>query len=193
MRHDRTIRIMHIFIILTVFTQLLTELFMQVPKPGESMDKLTGLIFSAHEIMGMVVLIIMIIYLMIVGDNEQHRNRLFPWLLPEGRTGLITEFKRDVPGWFKGTLAKPEDAHLIAGSVHGLGVILVFLLGLTGCIIYLGMKHDGSMPPAIKSIRELHELLGTLLWIFIIGHLLMAAAHQFKGHRVLQGMFGGEK
>ncbi len=192
MRHERTIRILHIFIIIVVFTQLLTELFMQVPKPGEKIDVLMGLVFSVHEIMGMIVLIVMIIYLMIVGDNEQHRNRLFPWLTPEGRAGLIIELKRDVPGWFKGILAKPEDAHRIAGSIHGLGVILTTLLGVTGCIIYLGMKHDGSMPPAIKSIREFHELLGTLLWIFICGHMFMAAVHQFKGHRVLQGMFKGE-
>ncbi|GAV19386.1 prokaryotic cytochrome b561 [Mariprofundus micogutta] len=193
MKHDRTIRILHIFIIITVFTQLLTELFMQVPKPGEKIDPLMGLIFSAHEIMGMVVLTIVIVYLMIVGDKEEHRSRLFPWLTADGRSGLICELKRDVPGWFKGILSKPEDAHLIAGSVHGLGIILAFLLGATGCIIYLGMKHDGSMPPAIKSIREFHELLGTTMWIFVCGHLFMATMHQIKGHRVLQAMFSGEK
>jgi len=65
-------------------------------------------------------------------------------------------------------------------------------LGVTGSIIFLGIKHDGSMPPAIHTIKEIHELLGTTLWIYLIGHVSMAVLHQIKGHRVMQAIFSSE-
>ncbi|ATX81579.1 Cytochrome b561 [Mariprofundus ferrinatatus] len=189
MKYEKSTRILHILLMLTVLAQLLSEQFMQVPKPGKAIDQLAGFIFSIHQFGGFVVLIVAIAYLMTVLDRDESRLRLFPWLDPAKRKSLITEIKCDIPGWFKGVLPPPEQAHLIAGTVHGLGLMLATGLGLTGSIIYLGMKHDGGMPPAVHTIKELHELLGTTLWFFVVGHLLMALLHQIKGHRVLQKMF----
>lgn len=189
MRYEKSIRILHILLLLTVLSQLATELFMQAPKQGEAADHFALFLFSIHWVIGFFVVIICLSYLMLVLDKDDHRNRLFPWLEGDLRTALIVEAKRDIPGWFKGILPSPDQAHLIAGTVHGLGLLLATGLGMTGVIIYLGIKHDGSMPPAIHFIREVHEVLGIMLWLFIVGHLLMAALHQIKGHRVLQNMF----
>lgn len=162
---------------------------MQVPKPGEAADHFALFLFSIHWVIGFFVVIICLAYLMLVMDKVEHRNRLFPWLEKDLRASLLIEAKRDIPGWLKGKLPSPDQAHLIAGTVHGLGLLLATALGMTGVIIYLGIKHDGSMPPAIRAIREIHEVLGIMLWLFIVGHLLMATLHQIKGHRVLQNMF----
>jgi cytochrome b561 len=189
MRYEKSIRILHILLLLTVLSQLVTELFMQVPKPGEQFEFFPLFLFSVHWVIGFFVLIIGLSYLMLVLDKDDHRNRLFPWLEKDLRTALIVEAKRDIPGWLKGKLPAPDQVHLIAGTVHGLGLLLATALGMTGVIIYLGIKHDGSMPPAIRAIREIHEVLGIMLWLFIVGHLLMATLHQIKGHRVLQNMF----
>lgn len=189
MRYEKSIRILHILLLLTVLSQLATELFMQVPKPGEQPEFFPLFLFSIHWVIGFFVVIICLSYLMLVLDKDDHRNRLFPWLERDLRTALIAEAKRDIPGWFKGRLPPPDQVHLIAGTVHGLGLLLATSLGMTGVIIYLGIKHDGSIPPAIHFIREIHEVLGIMLWLFIVGHLLMATLHQIKGHRVLQNMF----
>ena len=193
MRYEKVSRVFHIALLLTVLAQLLTEQFMQVPKPGEPIDLVAGFIFSVHQMIGFIVLIIAITYLLVIMDKLEHRTRLFPWLDRDLRAALLIEIKRDLPGWFTGKLPNPEQAHLIAGTVHGLGLLLATGLGMTGSIIFLGIKHDGSMPPAIHTLREIHELLGTMLWIFIIGHVSMAVIHQIKGHRVLQAIFSSDK
>jgi len=192
MKYEKSIRILHLILLLTVLSQLLTELFMQVPKPGEQFAALPLLLFSIHWVIGFFVLIIALSYLMLIMDREDHRNRRSPWLEQDLRSALIAEIKRDVPGWLKGKLPVPDQAHLIAGTVHGLGLLLATGLGSTGVIIYLGMKHDGSMPAAIHAIKEIHEIFGILLWLFVIGHLSMALMHQIKGHRVIQNIFSGD-
>jgi len=192
MRYEKVTRVLHLFLLLTVLVQLLTEQLMQVPKPGEPIDLVAGFIFSVHQMIGFVVLIIAITYLLVIMDKVESRMRLFPWLEQGLRTALIAEIRRDLPGWFKGKLPSPDQAHLIAGTVHGLGLLLATGLGVTGSIIFLGIKHDGSMPPAIHTIKEIHELLGTTLWIYLIGHVSMAVLHQIKGHRVKQAIFSSE-
>jgi len=189
MKHEKSIRIIHLLLMFTVVGQLLTEQFMKVPKPGEQFEAFALFLFSIHQLIGFAVMIIAITYLMVVMDNLVHRNRLFPWLDGTLRASLISEAKRDIPGWFKGNLPPPAQAHLIAGTVHGLGLMLATGMGMTGVIIYLGMKHDGSMGAGIHTIREIHELLGTVMWIFVFGHILMAIMHQIKGHRIMQDMF----
>ena len=189
MRYNKTIRILHLMLMLGVLAQLCSELLMQVPKPGESIDQMAGFFFSIHQLIGFVVLIIAITYLMVIMEHSKHKNRLFPWLDATLRAELIREIQRDIPGWFRGVLPSPDQAHLLAGTVHGLGLILATGLGLSGSVIYLGINSDGSMPPPIHTIKELHEILGTLMWIFMAGHLVMALLHQVKGHQVLQKIF----
>lgn len=193
MRYEKVTRMLHLFLLLTVLAQLLTEQLMRVPKPGEPIDLVAGFIFSVHQMIGFVVLIIAITYLLVIMDKVENRMRLFPWLEQGLRTALLAEIRHDLPGWFKGKLPAPDQAHLIAGTVHGLGLLLATGLGVTGSIIFLGIKHDGSMPPAIHTIKEIHELLGTTLWIYFVGHVSMAVMHQIKGHRVMQAIFSSEK
>lgn len=189
MTYERPVQILHLLLMLTVLIQLLSEQFMQIPKPGQQINEFGALIFGLHQFSGFIVLIVAIVYLMVVLDKAEGKNRLFPWLSSEGRTILLQEIKRDLPGWFKGLLPAPEQAHTIAGTVHGLGIVLATTLGVTGSMIYLGINPDGSMPPPIHMIKELHELLGILMWLFFFGHSAMALLHQLKGHQIIQAVF----
>ncbi|MFQ5519089.1 MAG: cytochrome b/b6 domain-containing protein [Mariprofundus sp.] len=189
MSYERPVRILHFSLMITVMMQLLSEQFMQVPKPGHVIDELGALIFGFHQLSGFIVLIAAIVYLMIVLDKDEGKQRLFPWLSSEGRCALWLEIRRDIPGWFKGKLRTPDEAHAIAGCVHGMGIMLTTALGLTGSMIYLGIEPDGAMPPPIKLIREAHEIMGLAMWIFVLGHVCMAILHQIKGHQLLQAMF----
>lgn len=189
MKPDRSIQIFHILLLLSVVAQLLTEQFMQVPEPNKQFDEFAVFLFSIHQFIGFVVLMFAIAYLMTVSGNSEHKNRLFPWLEADGRSALLAEIKHETPGWFSGKLSHPDQAHSIAGTVHGLGLILVTLLGVTGSMVYMGISHNGSMSAATHAIKEAHEILGTILWLFIAGHLLMTAMHQVSGHKVLQKIF----
>ncbi len=192
MKHEKSSRTLHLLLMLTVTFQLLSEQFMQAPKPGEQISQIAALFFSLHQAAGIVVLIIATTYLITVVDREESKLRLFPWLDSGLRKNLIAEAIRDIPRWFRGVIPPPDQAHLIAGTVHGIGLMLATGLGVTGSIIYLGIENDGSMSKPLHAIKEFHEILGTVMWIFVSGHLFMAILHQIKGHRTLQGMFTSE-
>lgn len=189
MKHEKSVRTLHLLLMLTVIVQLLSEQFMQVPKPGEPINQVAALIFSLHQVVGIVVLIISATYLVMVIDREESKLRLFPWLDKKLRSSLIAETVRDIPGWFRGILPPPTQVHLVAGTVHGLGLLLATGLGVTGSIIYLGIEDDGSMSKPLHAMKDFHEVLGTTMWVFVLGHLLMALLHQIKGHNTLQSMF----
>jgi cytochrome b561 len=174
---------------ITILLQLISEQLMQVPQPGQSVLATGALFFGLHQFIGFVVLITVSVYLIVVIEKPEDRVRLFPWLDSSGRSGLWLEIKRDVPGWVRGKLRHPNEARLIAGTVHGMGISLALLLGVTGSIIYLEIEPDGGMSPALKLIRQCHEIMGTAMWIFVIGHAAMALMHQLRGHDVLRAMF----
>ncbi|MFQ5356184.1 MAG: cytochrome b/b6 domain-containing protein [Mariprofundaceae bacterium] len=189
MRYDRSVRILHLAIMLDVLIQLVSELFMKVPKAGEMILPVERIVFMVHEWNGFIVLALVVAYIMYLTDGEGGWNRLFPWTSAAGCKGLWQEIRQDVPGWFRGKLKKPADAHYIAGTVHGLSILLVIGLGASGIMIFMGLESDGSMSPEIKLLRELHSKMGTLMWVYIFGHTGMALIHQLSGHRILQDMF----
>lgn len=189
MKYDRTVRILHLAIMIAVLLQLLAEQLMKVPKPGEDMLLIEAIFFRIHEWNGFVVLGIIAVYIMYLTDDRDDWKRLFPWTSAAGCKGLWQEIRNDVPGWFKGRLKSPEEAHHIAGTVHGLGILLAIGLGSTGIMIFMGLESDGNMSPEIRLLRELHANMGTLMWIYVIGHAGMTIYHQLSGHHLLQAMF----
>jgi len=174
---------------IAVVMQLLSSQLMQVPKPGETVSVIESIFLGLHEWNGFITLAIIIFYLMYLTDKHDEWKRLFPWLNTSGCKGLWQEIRFDIPGWFRGCLKKPSEAHHIAGTVHGLGILLLIALGSTGIMIFMGLETSGEMDDEIRLLRSLHASLATLLWIYLSGHTGMTIIHQIKGHNILKGMF----
>jgi len=189
MPYNRTIRILHFTIVLSVLLQLLGETLIGLPEPNHPRHGMDTLIVGIHETIGIIALILVCTYLAMVVDEAAGRNRLFPWLSASGRSGLWSEIGRDMPDWLRGKLPPPEENHTIAGTIHGLGISLALLMGLTGMMIFLGTGPHGEMPPDIKAIWQYHSIMGTMMWVFVAGHAGMAIVHEIKGHKVLREMF----
>jgi cytochrome b561 len=66
-------------------------------------------------------------------------------------------------------------------------------MAVTGGAIYLMMGEDGSLGTTGKLIYELHGLLATLMWAYLVGHAGVAVLHQKAGHRVFQGITIGNR
>jgi len=189
MKFNRTARLLHLYMMLTVLIQLASEQLMKVPKPGETVRPVEAIFFTIHEWNGFIVLAIAAFYLMYLTNDRGDWERLFPWMSASGCKGLWQEIRVDIPGWLQGRLKEAEEARYIAGTVHGLGILLVTGLGSTGIMIFMGLASSGEMSEDIKLLRELHEWLGTLIWVYLFGHAGMAIIHQLKGHNVLGEMF----
>jgi len=190
MRYDRFSRILHWGIAVGVSVQLVSEQLMVRRLENKNPDILQSVTFIAHEYMGFIVLIIVGIRFTLMLDNpDKGLYHMFPWLTSPGRKQLMIELKNEIPVWLHGKLKRPEEADCIARSVHGLGLILAFGLGLTGMLLFIGTQPDGSTHGPIEAGRQIHDVLGYLMWLYIIGHVCMALFHQRLGHKVLQGIF----
>jgi len=189
MRFSRTTRLLHLTIMLAVLIQLISGQLMKVPKPGEVVHLIESMFLGLHEWNGFIALAIVAFYLMFLANDSDDWKRLFPWMSTSGCKGLWQETRSDIPGWLKGRLKRPAEARHIAGTVHGLGILLAIGLGSTGIMIFMGLESSGEMNEDIKLLRGLHTELGTLMWIYIFGHAGMSIIHQFKGHNVLKEMF----
>ncbi|MBF0281609.1 MAG: cytochrome b/b6 domain-containing protein [Zetaproteobacteria bacterium] len=184
--YTRTSRILHWMFSYAIIFQLISESLMKRPKPGRVRDEQQIFFFEAHEYVGLLVLLLITLRLLYVMKKNQWLE-LYPWISSAGVSAVLQEVKQ-VPGWFAGKLAMNLDSPL-AKTVHGLGLLLALALGITGCTMYLGMDADGTMRGVVHSAKELHEGLGSLLWIYIIGHVGMVIFHQLKGHQVLQRIY----
>jgi len=193
MRYSAEEKVLHILIATGMVFQLAIENWMQRPEPGEAVTASQVMLFGAHEFVGICLLIIVVTRFMLMIGKWAEFLRLFPWLSAEGRQGFASELKNALPGWFSGKLKDAGEQDYLAKTVHGLGLLLALGLGLTGLVLFVEISPEGTMSALGKEIMEVHELLGTLLWIFIIGHVAMTVYHQLLGHRVLQYIFwGGE-
>jgi cytochrome b561 len=174
---------------LTVLVQLISEQLMEVPKPGGMVQPIEAMFLSLHEWNGFIVLAIVAFYLMYLTNDSNDWKRLFPWMSVSGCKNLWQEICFDIPGWLKGHVKRPAEAHHIAGTVHGLGLLLAIGLSSTGIMIFMGLESSGGMNEDIKLLRALHSNLGVLMWVYMLGHTGMAIIHQLKGHNVFRDIF----
>jgi len=189
MRYTFEEKVLHFLIAGGMLLQLVLEQWMQRPKPGETITVLQALFFGAHEFIGISLLgIVMTRFMLMAGDREAFL-RLFPWFEKKGRQSLAYELKNALSGWFSGNLKAIGEQDFLAKAVHGLGLLLALGLGLTGLTLFIEISPEGSTGALGHGTMEVHGLMGTLLWVFIIGHITMTIYHQLLGHRALQHIF----
>lgn len=185
-------KVLHLALVLVVILQLALAANMEHPEPGTHPPAWRLELFEWHEAVGLLLLLLVVVHLVHTlrdAGDESAWHILFPWLRQEGRDQLIEELKM-VPGWLRHG-PPPQDVGIaLPGTVHGAGLLLLLAMGLSGLIIFFGMGEDGSHPEWVHAVMEIHaDALGTLLWIFLIGHAGMAFWHEWLGHKSKNRIF----
>jgi cytochrome b561 len=192
MRYSAEEKILHFMIGGGMLFQLIIENWMQHPKPDETATALQVLFFGAHEFIGVSLLVIVSTRFLLMIGEKQDFLRLFPWFDADGRQGIANELKEAPSDWLSGNLKDTGEQNFLARSVHGLGLLLALGLGVTGLIIFIELSPEGTTSALGHGTMEVHEVMGTLLWVFLVAHITMAIYHQLLGHRVLQHIFWAE-
>ena len=187
MAYDRLTRLLHVGFVLGVPLQLLSENFMKRPKLVDGVPRLRTAteanFFEMHEIVGIALLTVVVLHILWSASRAGGGlGRLFPYFRAGGSRDLLAELKQ-VPGWFGGKLHETAEDSVLAGAVHGLGLLLILAMGATGATIFFGMDEvTGHMSSFVDGMKELHEVLGSLVWVYLIGHVGMVVLHKLKGH-----------
>lgn len=187
MGYDRPTRWLHAGFVLAVPLQLFTELFMHRPRLGHIRTSSQTFFFEIHEWVGLVACAIVVLHILwsAFGTAKGGFARLFPYMSAEGRKAMIEEIKT-IPGWLTGKLHETAEESPVAGTVHGLGLLLVLGMASTGTTVFFGMNAvTGQLTGLAKLALQLHHLGGNLVWAYLIGHVGMVALHKIKGHNLL--------
>ncbi len=190
MYYDKFTRLLHWCFALMIPLQLLSEELMKRPKPGRVRDEMQVFFFDMHEWVGMLLLAVIVLrFAWAFISKEFSVQRLYPYMFASRRPGLLKEIKQ-VPSWFKGKLSDlNSNEYYLAGAVHGLGLLLVLAMGITGAMMLYGMAESGLMTGIIHEAKEVHEALGGLLWAYLIAHVGMTIIHKLAGHHLLRRIF----
>ncbi|OIO71859.1 MAG: hypothetical protein CO186_13055 [Zetaproteobacteria bacterium CG_4_9_14_3_um_filter_49_83] len=189
MYYDKLTRWFHVGLALLVPLQLLSEELMKRPKPGRIRTDEQIFFFEMHEWVGMTLLSIVVLHMLwsLRCADEGGWKRLFPYLTSAGRCQMLRDIQA-IPAWFKGKVPSLDDKQALPGAIHGLGLllVLVLVLGTTGAMMLYGMEESGRMVGIIDEAKEFHELMGGLVWLYLIGHVGMVVVHRLLGHPILQ-------
>jgi cytochrome b561 len=179
-RYSRTIRLTHALVAVAIVFQLAISLIMDHPHSKRPMTPDGGLYYDWHQWVGLGALGVLAyawVYRLLTWKRES-QGRIFPWVTAAGRTALAHETKQFLMlRW----TAIPADGAL-AGTVHGLGVLIASAMALTGGAIYLALGAQRTVTPTAHSIMDLHSFMSTFMWVYLCGHAAMALWHQYAGH-----------
>ena len=102
---------------------------------------------------------------------------------------LLSDLKA-LPDWIRVDFPDQRTQTLpLAGAVHGLGLLTVSGMALSGAIIFFGMGSDGSTSAFVAFVKEIHVVSASFMWSYIIGHAVMAIYHQWRGSPLIMDMF----
>jgi hypothetical protein len=108
----------------------------------------------------------------------------FPW----GAKGRA-EIKADIAILKQGALPEGGARGGLPGFVHGLGLLAVTGMVLTGGMLFLYWPEQGDIPEWVDKIGEVHGYIGSLVWAYWGSHIALAVLHGFAGHTEVRDIF----
>lgn len=177
-------RILHLGLVFTVSAQLFISLIME--EPGEGYGGFGQFAFSAHEMIGLVALIIVVLHWTwsFFNGKPEGIQHLLPWNAA-ARQRILSELK----GILNGNLPTMDKHGGLIGLIHGLGLLAVTGVAITGGILYLILPEIGEAGWIAKTYEEIHEFFAVLVWTYWIGHGGMAILHHVNGDKHIKKMF----
>ncbi len=178
-RWSSTLRWMHLGLAVSVTLQLLLSLVMEAPGEAEGYEIWA---FVAHEVFGLTAFSFAILHwLWIAAGHDGGVKHLFPFY-PGGMKAVW----KDITGLVRLTLPQGGPLPGLPGLIEGVGLLVVTLQGAVGFAIFILLPPEGELPGTFEWLGELHEVFGSLVWIYWFGHAGMAVVHRLMGDDVLQ-------
>jgi cytochrome b561 len=177
-----TTRIIHLALLLVVLHQLIGSEFMEMPLPGDTPEWP----FLLHQYAGLggVAAISAFWVWILVRHGETRLGRLLPWFSAVRMRDVVADLIDQVLHRLLGFGRMDDRGDALASAVHGLGLLTVTGMCLTGATYFFAkgtiLGRDALM---------MHRLVANLMWAYLIGHAGMAVLHQFLGDHILSRMF----
>lgn len=180
-------RLTHAALALAVIAQLVTSLAMEADDGGDGL-------FGLHQYVGLSAFCFTLLFWLVA--LTRHRGtppgQLIPWFSAPRRAAFLRDLMRHLKALprlrFPDTAGNP-DADAFASAVHGLGLLLITAMAVSGTLYYFVNTGDPDAGGLVGLAMLVHSSLANLAWAYLIGHAAMAVLHHFGG-RSLGRMWG---
>ncbi|MDD2878103.1 MAG: cytochrome b/b6 domain-containing protein [Acidiphilium sp.] len=173
-------RIVHGLLIILVTFQLFSERYMKKIWKAHGHDEFRHLLFHAHMWSGMATALLLVVLWSLIARNRQLRGHLFPFDGP-----YVQNISPDIAGLAKGKFPPNGMRGGLPGLVHGLGLLVISGMAITGFLMFFLIPSFGVAAPAhiYQWPKKIHDYVGEFVWLFWWGHLGMAVLHRISGVR----------
>ncbi|MCA0994198.1 cytochrome b/b6 domain-containing protein [Alloyangia pacifica] len=183
-RHTRLTRLLHGLLALAVVVQLASSLGMIPDRP----DRPGNLLFEVHESIGIASMALVLAF-WLWSLSRRHGTQLgalFPWLSGPRRRALKADILRHITALRHLRMPAHQANAPLASAVHGLGLCLVTLMAGTGTLYLLS---GASSPREAGLTMEVHEALGSVVWVYLVGHAGMGVLQHLGTEFDLRSMW----
>lgn len=185
--HSGPTRLLHGALAITVGVQLIAGLVMQAPSARHAGNGF----FTLHKDSDLLIGALALLFWALIATRRSgtEAGLMFPWFSVNRRAALSENVRRHGMALRHGRLARYEPAAPLAAASHGLGLVLVTIMAATGICHWIVAIDGASTTPLGEWLLWLHGQTGILVWLFLIGHGLMALLHHYAGEQDLQGIW----
>ena len=105
---------------------------------------------------------------------------LFSWFSGTRLRALLSDLGAHVGSLFRGHLPTYEETGPLAFAVHGLGLLLMTTMAISGGVYAAQVwTGTGSPEPDGSLAMTIHFAFANLVWVDLIAHAGMATVHRF--------------
>ena len=185
LRRSMTTKLLHGALALCVLHQLLLVSLVEAPEGPTAGNTF----FEIHRIVGLTALAVLLAFWAWLARRrlEPGITALVPWFTARGRAAVHADLGEHLATLRQRRLPEIDEGHsALAAAIHGLGLLAVTLMAVTGGL-FAWFGHDSGVGGVAL---EIHQMAANLLWAYLIGHVGMAFVHLWLGQPVLHRMFG---
>lgn len=186
-KHSILTRSLHAALATAVITQLVSSQFMEPPAP----DNIGNWIFSVHQYSGLVAAALAFGFWLTVFRRRGGTQLafLFPWFSSKDRYRLRLDLLRHWRALRRFTIPKVRDNSALPPAIHGLGLLLMTAMAVSGTLYYFLNAGDPDARGVIGVIMFVHTNLANLVWAYLIGHAGIAMFHHYTAQQSLSYMW----
>lgn len=183
-KHSRATRMAHMGLALAVVVQLVTSLVMQPPAP----DSAGNWYFEVHEYSGLAAFCFVFGFWAVLGIRRKGTapGALFPWFSGARRIALRKDTRAHIAAMMSRRLPPYDDRAALPSAVHGLGLLLMTAMAVSGATYYFINTGDPDAGGAVGAIMFAHKSLANIVWAYLIGHAGLALVHHYAQHMSLR-------
>lgn len=186
--HALSTRLVHAALALSICTQLATSLLMEGPDEASAGDVL----FQIHRYSGLAALALAVLFWMTLALRRRGTApaALFPWFSGPRRRALRADVAAHLRAVARFRLPANDESGPLASAVHGLGLLLMTAMAVSGGVYAAGVWAGLQSPePDDALAMTVHFALANLVWAYLIAHAGMATLHHLAGASPLRRMW----